>query len=314
MFKEAKKEVELVIIGAGIAGVAAAVYAKRSGLNFLIFEAKAVGGQLLFIEDIDNYIGLELGTKGRDLAEHLTQALSALEITTSNNEIIKIEIVDKHINVYTSDLVYRTKGAILATGASFKKLDIKGEANFLGKGLSYCAVCDGFFFKDKDVAVVGGGNSAVEEALYLSEIASRVTLIHRRDKLRSLDYLQKRLLEKDNIEIIFNSVVKEIKGGDVLKEVVVENIQNKKEQSLLVQGLFIAIGIKPNTEFFSNIVSTDEQGVIITDEQMKTSCDFIWAAGDCRKRPLKQLITAASEGAISAISAYKYLRGQYISS
>lgn len=308
-----RKEIELAIIGAGIAGVAASVYAKRSGLEFLLFEAGGVGGQLLFMEGIDNYIGLEAGIKGRDLAKNLTKTLEALEIAITKKEILKAEAESDRVVLHTSDCIYSAKGVIVASGANFAKLGFKGEKEFAGKGVSYCAVCDGFFFRGKDVVVVGGGNTAAEEALYLAEIAKKVTLIHRRDELRAMEYLKKQLLAKDNIEVVFDSVIKEVKGGDVLREVVIENTKNEQSQVLTTAGLFVAIGIKPNTKVFRDIISQDEKGFIVADEEMKSSSCFIWACGDCRKRPLKQLITAASEGAIAALSAYKYLKGHYIS-
>ena len=308
-----KKEIELAIIGAGIAGVAASVYAKRSGLEFSIFEAKGIGGQLLLMEGIDNYIGLKTGIKGRELAQNLAFTLKDLEIEITNEKISKVELEETKVILYTPECVYSAKGAIIATGANFEKLGFKGEADFLGKGVSYCAVCDGFFFKGKDVVVVGGGNTAVEEALYLAEIANKVTLIHRRDELRAMEYLKKQLLSKDNIEVIFDSVVKEAKGDNLLKEVVIESVEGERSQTLAAAGLFVAIGVKPNTKIFKDLVSQEEKGFIITDEEMQSSVGFIWACGDCRKRPLKQLITAASEGAIAALSAYKYLKGHYIS-
>jgi len=308
-----REKTELAIIGAGIAGVAASVYARRCGLDFCLFEPQAVGGQLLFMENIDNYIGLKVGTKGRDLANTLSKTLSDLEIEVINREITTVEIKGKSINLSTADSTLSAKTAIIATGASFKKLGVKGEDNFLGKGVSYCAVCDGFFFKGKDIAVIGGGNSAVEEALYLSDIVNKVTLIHRRDELRALNYLQKRLFKKANVKVLFDSVVKEVKGKNFLKELVVENTKNNQTHNIAVDGLFVAIGIKPNTDLFNNIVERDKAGFILCDEYLQSSCEFIWAAGDCRKRPLRQLITAASDGTIAAISAYKYLRGRYIS-
>ena len=308
-----RKEIELAIIGAGIAGVAASVYAKRSGLEFFLFEARGVGGQLLFMEGIDNYIGLEAGIKGRDLAKNLTKTLEALEIAITKKEILKAEAESDRVILHTSDCIYSAKGVIVASGANFAKLGFKSEKEFTGKGVSYCAVCDGFFFKGKDVVVVGGGNTAAEEALYLAEIAKKVTLIHRRDELRAMEYLKKQLLAKDNIEVVFDSVIKEVRGGDVLREVVIENTKNEQSQVLTTAGLFVAIGIKPNTKVFRDIISQDEKGFIVADEEMKSSSCFIWACGDCRKRPLKQLITAASEGAIAALSAYKYLKGHYIS-
>ena len=308
-----RKEIELAIIGAGIAGVAASVYAKRAGLEFSIFEAKGVGGQLLLMEGIDNYIGLETGTKGRELAKNLIKSLKDLEIDIINQEILKVELEEKKVILYTPECIYSAKGLVIATGANFAKLGFKGEAKFLGKGISYCAVCDGFFFKGRDVVVVGGGNTAVEEALYLAEIADKVTLIHRRDELRAMEYLKKQLLAKDNIKVIFDSVVKEAKGSNLLKEVVIENVKDGRSQTLATAGLFVAIGIKPNTEIFKDIVSQENKGFIVTDGKMQSSVDFIWACGVCRQRPLKQLITAASEGAIAALSAYKYLKGHYIS-
>ena len=308
-----KKEIELAIIGAGIAGVAASVYAKRAGLEFCVFEAKGVGGQLMLMEGIDNYVGLKAGTKGRELTENLVKTLEDLKIDVTKEEILKVELEKEKVILHTSKCVYSAKGTIIATGANFAKLGFEGEAEFIGKGVSYCAVCDGFFFKGKDVVVVGGGNTAVEEALYLAEIANKVTLIHRRNELRAMEYLKKKLLAKDNIEIIFDSVVKEARGSNILKEVVIESLGDGKGQILPIAGLFVAIGIKPNTEIFKDIISQEGNGFIITDEQMQSSVGFIWACGDCRKRPLKQLITAASEGSIAALSAYKYLKGHYIS-
>ena len=305
-------KIELVIIGAGIGGVSAAVYAKRSGLDFIIFEPNAVGGQLLLMENIDNYVGLPLGTKGTDLAETLTNTLKDLDINIIKEEVIDFSIENNIVQLKTNNNLYIAKSIIIATGASFKKLNVKGEDVFSGKGVSYCAVCDGFFFRGKKVAVVGGGNTAVEEALYLSEIADKVVLIHRRDELRALDYLKNELFEKSNIEVMFNSNISEIKGNDLLEELVVQNSLTGETQSVQLQGLFVAVGIEPNTKIV--IVNKDEGGFIITDEQMRTNIKTVWACGDCRKRPLKQLITAASEGAIAAIGVYKYLKGHYISS
>ncbi|MFA7677508.1 MAG: FAD-dependent oxidoreductase [Candidatus Omnitrophota bacterium] len=309
------KNTEIVIIGAGIAGVSAAVYAKRSGIDFVLCEEKAVGGQLLLMEKIDNYIGLGLGLKGWGLAENLSKTLSELNIPVITDNITNIAIAESlpGVEVVTTKSTYKAKGCIIATGATFKKLGAKGEAEFSGKGVSYCAVCDGFFFRDKNVAVVGGGNTAVEEAIYLSGIARKVTLIHRRDQLRALDYLQKEIAQKDNIEVIYNNVVKEVGGNSLLNRILIQDTVENRQRELSIDGLFIAVGVKPNTERFQGRLLTDEKGFIITNEEMQSSCKFIWAAGDCRKRPLRQLITAASEGAVASIGAYKYLKGRYIS-
>ncbi len=308
------QETELAIIGAGIAGVSAAIYAKRSGLDFLLFEGNIVGGQLFLMEKIDNYIGLGLGVKGKELADGLKKTLTDLGINTTNAHINEIQIInEKQIMLKTKDQDFISQGAIIATGATFRKLGIRGEDIFSGRGVSYCAVCDGFFFKGKEIAVVGGGNTAVEDALYLSNIAKKVTLIHRRDELRAMDYLKEELYNKKNIEIVFNTVVKELQGNEALETVLLENTQNKKNTSLAVKGLFIAVGISPNKNLYDGVLTTDEKGFIITNEHLRTSSSIIWAAGDCRMRPLKQLITAASEGAIASISAYKQLKNSYLS-
>jgi thioredoxin reductase (NADPH) len=215
--------------------------------------------------------------------------------------------------VSTSKDQYKAKAVILATGSSFRKLGLTNEVKLTGKGVSYCAVCDGFFFKGKNVAVVGGGNTAVEEALYLSSFAKKVTLIHRRNELRALEYLTKNLSEKDNVNIIYNHTIKEILGQQQLKGLIIEESSKGNTRELLLDGLFVAIGSSPNTEICRQLVSTDENGFITTDSKMKTSNDFVWACGDCRRRPLRQLITAASEGAIASIEVYKKVRQSYLS-
>lgn len=306
------KDIDLAIIGAGIAGVSSAIYAKRAGLDFLLFETQNIGGQLMFMETIDNYVGLGQGVKGSVLAARLEKNLQDLGIEVKQEDILKVESAGE-IVLTSSEARYKAKSLIIAAGSSFKKLGIEKEEEFTGRGVSYCAVCDGFFFKGKDVCVVGGGNSAVEEALYLSNIARKVYLIHRREQLRALDYLRQQAVKKENIEIVYNSVVHQIKGGKVLDQVILENVQSKELSSISVQGLFVAVGVFPNTSIFKDVVSLDESGFIVTDEYMRSSNFAIWACGDCRRRPLRQLITAASEGAIAAVSAYKFLKGQYIS-
>lgn len=308
-----KKDIDLVIIGAGIAGVSAAIYAKRAGLEFTLFEPGPVGGQLLLMETVDNYTGVTLGTKGRELAVALTKTLSQLQIDVTREAITKFEVAQNQIKLSSQDNSFIFKSAILATGASFKTLGLATESALTGKGVSYCAICDGFFFKNKIAAVVGGGNTAVEEALYLSNICKKVYLIHRRKDLLAIEYLQKELFAKNNIEVILDTVVDEIKGENFLESVTLRNVNTGNKNTLSLNGLFVAIGINPNTGLFKNAVSLDDAGFILTDEEMKTNYNFIFAAGDCRKRPLRQLVTASSEGAIAAVSAYKYLKGGYIS-
>jgi thioredoxin reductase (NADPH) len=306
--------IDLAIMGGGIAGVSCAMYAKRAGLSGVLFEPGAIGGQLLFMENVDNFSGVPAGTKGRDFARELEQTLSQLSINRIQEEVKEIHLHEKSLDITCEESTYNVQGLIVATGASFKKLGLTNEDTFLGRGVSYCAICDGFFFKNKDVAVIGGGNSAVEEALYLANLCRTVTIIHRKSSLRALDYLQEEIRKLPNVEVVFNSIVKEIEGADILKQIIIENVNDKRTRTLELNGLFIAIGVLPNTGVLKSLIGMDESGFIITDEEMKTSCDRIWAAGDCRKRPLRQLITAASEGAIAAVSAYKYIKGHYISS
>lgn len=308
-----EKNIDLAIIGGGVAGVSAAVYAKRAGLDCALFEAKIIGGQLTYIENIHNYVGLTPGTRGSDFSEKLNETISNFGITLLNEEIINLSINSQIVKISSIEERYNVKGLIVTSGASPKQLDINGEKEYLGKGVSYCAICDGFFFKNKDVAVIGGGNSAVEEAIYLSNICHKVTLIHRRDTLRAIESSQKELFKHKNIEIIYNSIPKKIDGKDFIENITLEDTITKKTSTLKLNGLFVAIGLKPATEIFKNKLAMDDSGFIITNEEMKTSCDFIWAAGDCRQRPLRQLITAASDGAIAALSAYKHLKGGYIS-
>jgi len=308
-----KKSIDLAIIGGGIAGVSASVYAKRAGLDFCLFEPKVIGGQLLLMETVDNYTGVSLGTKARDLAAQLAGTLKELQIEVIPEEVSKLEVSGKELKLHTPENLFTARAAVIATGASFKKLGFGREEELTGRGVSYCAICDGFFFKNKTVAVVGGGNTAVEEAIYLSNICSKVYLIHRRNELRAIEYLQKEILHKTNVEVIFDTVIEELNGTDFLTGVNLKNTVTGKTNTLPLSGLFVAIGVNPNTRAFKGTVSLDEVGFITTDEEMKTNYNFVWAAGDCRKRPLRQLVTASSEGAIAAVSAYKYLKGGYIS-
>jgi thioredoxin reductase (NADPH) len=239
--------------------------------------------------------------------------LKDLEIDITSQEITGIQIDKTSVKLIAEGKNYNVKALIVASGAAFRSLGLSTENNYIGKGLSYCAVCDGFFFKNKDVAVIGGGNTAAQEALHLAGICRKVYLIHRREQLRAIDYLQKQLRKKNNVEIIFDSIVREIEGKDILENIVIENVKTNRTLTLPLNGLFIAIGVRPHTDIFKDIISMDDGGFILTNEEMKTSCDFVWACGDCRKRPLRQLITAASEGAIAAMSAFKYLKGGYIS-
>jgi len=307
------KELELAIIGGGIAGISCATYAKRAGLTPVIFEKSALGGQLMYINRIDNYPAVKLGISGTEFLNVLGTCVKELDIEVKEENVTNISIDKNRIIVSAQDGEYSAGSLVVASGASFRKLGVEGEDKLAGRGVSWCAVCDGYFFKGKEVAIVGGGNTAVEDAVYLSSMCSKVYLIHRRDKLRALDYLQKELFDKNNIEVVWNSVIKKISGNNFVEKIEIENVVDNKRSVLGVNALFIAVGIKPNTDMFRGIIEMDSGGFIITDEYMKTSRDYIYACGDCRKRPLRQLITAASEGAIVALSVYRYLKNSYVS-
>jgi len=307
------KELELAIVGGGIAGMSCAVYAKRAGLNPVIFEKAALGGQLMYINRIDNYPAVKPGSTGAEFLNVLSSSVKELNIEVKEEAVTRVAAEESKVVISSDDKEYSAGSLVVASGASFRKLGVEGEDKFAGRGVSWCAVCDGYFFRDKKVAIVGGGNTAVEDAIYLSSVCSKVYLIHRRDKLRALDYLQKELFDRSNIEIIWNSVIKKISGDNFVKEIEIENVVDDKKSVLETSALFIAVGIKPNTDICAGIIDIDNGGFVITDEYMKTSCDYIYACGDCRKRPLRQLITAASEGAIAALSAYRYLKNSYVS-
>lgn len=298
---------DVIIIGAGPAGLTAALYAGRARLKTLILEKIAAGGQAMLTDSIENYPGFPGGIATGDLIERLSQQIKDLAVEMELNEIKKIE-KGKEFRLYSDDnKEYLAKAIIIASGAEPKKINVPGEERLTGKGVSYCAICDGALFKGKQILVIGGGDKAVEEALYLKRFAKAVKLIHRRDKLRATSILRERIEKDKSIEIIWNSVVKEIRGEEKVESVIIQDVSSKKEKTLNIEGIFVAIGVVPNTEFLKGIVNLDEEGYILTDETLKTSCEGIFACGDCRRSPLKQVITACGEGAIAAVSASKYL-------
>lgn len=297
---------EAAVIGGGIAGISAAVYAQRANLHFVLIETLNLGGQLSFIDRIENYPGLS-AVSGYDFMQALRVQVEHLRIPLLHKKVVGIEKNGPLFTVIFEDGSITAKTVIIATGAAPQKLGIPGEERFEGKGISYCAVCDGFFFKDKIVGVVGGGNTALEDALYLAGIARNVYLIHRRDQFRGFPSLVEKVRNTPNITLVLSSVVQEYQGKDALASIVTKNVHNGKVNSLPVDGLFVAVGYMPKTGFLPSFIQRDEKGFIVTDEQGMTSCRGIFACGDCRKRRVKQLITAASEGAVAALSAYEYL-------
>lgn len=292
---------DIIIIGAGIAGLTSAIYAKRSNKKVLVLEGKSYGGQIINSMHIENYPGY-LDISGYDLMTNIYNQAIKLGVEIINEEVLEI----KDHDIITEDNTYNTKTIIIATGLISKKLEIDNIDKYIGNGISICATCDGNFYRDKVVAVVGGGNTALEDALYLSNICNKVYLINRKDKFKGEEYLVDKINSKDNIIKIMNKEVISIKGNDFLEE-----IKLNDNSKLKIDGLFMAIGKISNGMIYNGIVDTTSNGYIISNEECKTSKDYIFAAGDCRNKKLRQLITAASDGAIAATSAIKYIGGNH---
>ncbi len=303
---------DVVIIGGGPAGLAAGIYAARGGLKTLLCEGKILGGQIVLSFEVENYPGFPQGISGMELIENFTKQAEKFGVETSYEGVtcINDERECKSVTL-TNGSCIKTKTIIIAAGASANKLGCPGEKKFTGKGVSYCATCDGAFFRNKTVAVVGGGDSAIEEALYLTNLVKKVYIIHRRDQLRAIKILQDRAMQNDKIEFIFNHTVKEIQGDKFVNGLMLENTKTKELTRLSVDGVFIYVGTTPNTEFVKDLIKLDEEGYIITDEKMETNVEGIFAAGDIRSTPLRQVITAASDGAIAASSAQKYIEAKF---
>lgn len=298
---------DLIIIGSGPAGLSAAIYAQRAKLNTLIIEKNGIsGGQVLTTYEVDNYpalpgiSGFELGTKMREHADKL-------EAVFADREVKEIIIEEKVKKVVTEEETYQTKAIILATGASHAKLQVPGEEELMGMGVSYCATCDGAFFKGKTVAVVGGGDVAVEDAIFLSRFCEKVYLIHRRDELRAAKILQENLFALPNIEIIWDSVVGAIEGKEQVEGIQIENKKTKEKSKIELQGVFVAVGIHPNNELLHQLVKVDEAGYALADESCETSVAGLFACGDIRSKSLRQIVTAVSDGANGITSVQKYL-------
>lgn len=300
------KIIDIVIIGAGIAGMTAAIYAKRAGKNVLVLEQKAYGGQILNSTNIANWPG-ETRISGTDLSDKIYHQMNNLGIKISYETVLSIENNNGSFIVKTDESEYSSPAVIIAIGSTEKELNIPGEKEFNGKGVSYCATCDGAFYKGKTIAVIGGGNTALYDALYLADLAEKVYLIHRRNEFRGDEILVEKLSSKDNIETLLGWNATKIIGNQTVNAV--EIYSNAEEtKTLNIDGVFVAIGRAPKTEIFHNLIKTDEKGFIIADENCHTSRDGIFVAGDCRTKELRQLVTAANDGAIAATEAVKFLR------
>lgn len=307
MLNKKELEYDVIILGGGPAGFSAGIYAARGNLKTAILDINMTGGQPSNYLEIENYPGFSL-IGGYELMEKFEQHADKFGVEKFPMvEIKKITLSDDKKEIETNDCIFKSKIIILATGAQPKKLNIKGEDEFKGRGVSYCAVCDGAFYKDKTVAVVGGGNSAVEEAVYLTKFAQKVYIIHRRDTLRADKIVQERAMNNPKIEFVFNSIPIEILGTNSVESIIVKNTSTKQDTKIEINGVFPYIGITPNTEMFNGQVKQNPQGFVETDENMQTSLKGVYAIGDVRNTPLRQVITAASDGAIAACSAVRYL-------
>ena len=298
---------ELVIIGGGPAGLTAGLYAARGGLNVILIEKIVPGGQVIVSDWIENYPGFPEGLSGPDLVQKMTEQVKRFDLNIESNEVVSVDLSEPVKKITLNDRTITTHTIIIATGASPKKLGVPGEDTFYGKGISSCATCDGPFFKDCIVAAVGGGDTAVQESLFLTKFAKKVYLIHRRDKLRAAAILQKRALANEKIETIWDSVLTDISGLTNVENITVQNVKTGDKTQLSVDGCFIWVGTIPNTKFLADSVKLDEHGFIIAGLNMETSVSGVFSAGDVRNTPLRQIATAVGDGAIAAISAENYI-------
>ena len=297
---------DLIIIGSGPAGLSAAVYGKRAGLNLLVIEEKPMsGGQVLNTYEVDNYLGLP-GMNGFDMGMEFRKHADKLGAEFKEATVTKVEDKGDHKLVHVSDEVLETRTVLLATGAEHAKLGVPGEEELSGMGVSYCATCDGAFFRGRTVAVVGGGDVAIEDAIYLARTCEKVYLIHRRDELRGAMILQEELKELPNVEILYHHVVTEIQGEDMVENLQIKNVLSGEEKDLPVSGVFVAVGIHPNTELLKDLASMDDGGYVLAGEDGTTERPGLFVAGDIRKKPLRQIVTAVADGANAAVSAGNY--------
>lgn len=299
---------DVIVVGAGPAGLAAAIYGKRAGRNILVLDTSSFsGGQILSTYEIDNYPGMP-GVSGEELANAMRQHCEKLQVEFARGRVTSIEDKGSTKELITKKATYEAKTVVIATGASNRKLGCPGEEELSGVGVSYCATCDGAFFKDKTVAVVGGGDVALEDAIYLSRFCTKVYLIHRRDEFRGAAVLQEQVKASDNIQILFDSTVEEIIGQDKVEGINIKNKNTDNIERINLDGVFVAVGNIPNTKSIKGLPNQDEAGYIIAGETCETSISGIYAAGDVRTKQLRQVITATSDGANAITSIERYLQ------
>jgi len=303
---------DLLILGGGPAGLTAALYGGRGLLKTAVVDTGVTGGQLTNILEIENYPGFPI-ISGYDLVEKIEEHADKFNIDKFiMQEITKVDLVSPIKTVETTENIFKAKTIVIATGAKLMKIGVPGEIELIGRGVSYCAVCDGAFFRDKEVCVIGGGNAAVEEALYLTRFASKVNIIHRRDALRAERMYQERAAANPKINFIWDTVVTSVNGADKVESISVQNVKTGENTELKTDAVFPYIGYSPNTELFREQIKLDPQGFIETDINLATSCEGVFAAGDVRVSPLRQVVISAADGAISATSAVKYLEEKQV--
>jgi len=307
VIKEGKTPFELIIIGGGPAGLTAGIYAKRADIDTVLIEKVLPGGLITTTDLVENYPGFPEGISGTELGQRFADQAKKYDLDIVFGKVVKIEVKNTIKEVYTEERSYSSKAVIIATGSEPKRLGIPGEETFIGKGVSYCATCDGPFYKDKNVAVIGGGNGALEEALFLTKFAKLVTVIHRRVDLRADKVLQEQAAANPKIFLKLNTIVEEIKGDDKIRSLKLTDTLSNKKSSIYVDGVFIYAGLVPNTDFLIDIIKLDENGHIITDERLATNIPGVFAAGDVRKKGLRQVVTSVADGAIAVASVKELL-------
>jgi thioredoxin reductase (NADPH) len=307
MTAKAKKEYDVIIIGGGPAGLSAGIYTSRSRLNSLLIERGVVGGRITDAELVENYPGFAEGISGAELGQLMQQQAAKYGLSIVIAEVTGVELKKEKSVVKTTRGDFTAKAVIIASGSDRGKLDVPGEKELTGRGVSYCATCDAPFFKEKPVAVVGGGNAAISEALHLAKFASQVIVIHRRNQLRATRIMEEKARAQSRIEFLWDTVVEKIEGKDAVKRLVLRQVKTGKPSTLDVAGVFVSVGLKPSTDFLKGVVPLDKAGYIITNDRMETKVPGIFAAGDIRQHSPRQAITAAGDGATAAVFAERFL-------
>ena len=308
--KKAKTSYDVIIIGAGPAGYTAGIYCSRARHSTLIISGLLPGGQLMNTTDVENYPGFDEGIMGPDLMLTMRKQAERMSTIIIDDVVVNVDFRSRPFKILTASEEYDAKAVIVCTGATPRKIGIKGEQTFSGKGVSYCATCDGAFFRNQDIAVVGGGDSCMEEATFLTKFASKVHIIHRRDTFRASKIMQERALDNEKIQVHWNSVIDDIKGDQKVQQVILKDTKTGETSSLDMGGVFVAIGHEPNTELFKNQLDMDENGYIIQKENTETSVKGVFTAGDVHDHRYRQAVTAAGFGCMSAIDVDKYLSEQ----